>query len=124
MKALDKLIRPIAAKVIKQYGTVISYVRVQQGGYDVDTATSIPYESTTTHNAIVEDYSLVDSGAGFSQGLIEGSDKKVTIAASDFAFSPSPGDKLIIGEDTYGVLRITTTYSGDLPAAYEIQARR
>lgn len=121
---LDKIARPIAKSLIQQFGASVNFTQVEQGEYDPSQSEAPVVERTYIIKALVEDYNLVDSGAGFAGGLIEFGDKKITIAATSLPFTPTAGDKVEAVNQTFTIIRITTIYSGEQPALYEMQGRR
>lgn len=121
---LDNIIRPIAKQMINQFGASVLLTRVIQGDYDTTTSSAEKRRETYTIKALVEDYNLVDSGAGFAAGLIEFGDKKITVAASALNFTPTAGDIITALNQDFTVIRVTTTYSGNQPAIFELQGRR
>lgn len=121
---LDNLIGPIARDTIRLVGASVTYTRVVVGAYDPATSSVSTTETPYSIKALVEDYSLVDSGAGFASGLIEFGDKRVTIAQSEISVVPTAGDKITHNGETYTVVRVQKTYSGDNVALFELQARK
>lgn len=121
---LDKIARPIAKDLINNFGASVFLTRVVQGAYDPATSSASKREETYAIKALVEDYNLVDSGAGFAAGLIEFGDKKITVAALTLNFTPTAGDIITALNQKFTVIRVTTTYSGELPALFELQGRR
>lgn len=121
--ALDRIIRPIAAKLTTTYGQTILYTRQLLGDYDVAEGKAKKTEVTVSVKALVEEYGYQDSGAGFAEGLIETSDKKVSVAATLLSFVPQIGDKLVIDGNNYRIERVKETRSGEQVALYELQAR-
>lgn len=120
---LDKIARPLANKMIAQFGALVTITKVTPGAYDPNTSAATPTEVAETVRALVEDYNLVDSGAGFAAGLITFGDKKITVAATAITFEPTAGDKITYNSEVFTVMRVLKTYSGEQVAIYEIQAR-
>lgn len=121
---LDTIVRPIARDILRQFGASITYTRVVPGVYNEVDSSMAPTETTSTIKAQVEDFTLVDSGAGFASGLIEFGDKRVTVAGSEIAFEPTAGDRITFNSEVFTVVRIQKTYSGEQVALYELQARK
>lgn len=120
MTELDAEIGPLALELIDEYGKSLSYTITTAGEYDTLTGDAVPTVETIEIKGIVEEY----KGQDFASGLIEGNDKKITVAAQAFAEVPTTVDKLIIDGATYTIVGVKTVYSGELPAIYELQARR
>lgn len=120
MTELDAEIGPLALELIDEFGKSISYQKVTSGEYDTTTGEAAVTNPSIDIKGIVENY----KGQDFSSGLIEGGDKKVTVAAQAFAELPTTSDTITIDNLTYTIVGIKTVFSGDLPAIYELQARR
>lgn len=121
---LDKIARPLATRMLRQFGSDIVLTKVVQGAYVPGNSVAPQVEQSYEVKALVEDYNLVDSGTGFAAGLIEMGDKKVTLAAEPLSFDPSAGDTITVSNIKYTVIRVLTTYSGEQKALFEIQARK
>lgn len=123
MALLDGVIGPIAKQIIDQFGTDIQIVNTVVAAYDVNTSEAIKTETAYTVKGLIEDYNLQDSGAGFTSGLIQANDRKVTIAGSGLTFEPKPGFKAVVLGTTYSVTRVLRTLSGEKVALYELNVR-
>lgn len=126
MTELDGVFPDLALELINEFGKEIEYRSVAIGAYDVATATNATAEVKANIKALVEDYSLQNSGQGFASGLIESGDKKLTIAAMALPSEPTPSDTFKLNatdENDYTIINIKAVYSGEMVAVYEIQGR-
>lgn len=119
MTELDAEIGPLALELIDEFGKSINFISVVAGNYDPTTGEAMPNSTVKQIKAVVEDY----KGQDYSSGLIEGGDKKVTVAAQAFNSIPTTSDKIQIDGLTYTIQAVKIVYSGDLAAIYELQAR-
>ncbi len=124
MTELDAELPGLALELIAEFGKVVVYSVVSAGVYNVATGDILPGEVNSTIKVIVEDYNLQSSGQAFASGLIESGDKKLTVAAQSFAALPTTEDKFVVDGVTYRVVNVKITYSGELPAIYELQGRQ
>ena len=119
MTELDAEIGPLALELIDEFGKSINFISVVAGNYDPTTGEAMPNSTNKAIKAIVEDY----KGQDYSSDLIEGGDKKVTVAAQAFNSIPTTSDKVEIDGLSYTIQAVKVIYSGDLAAIYELQAR-
>lgn len=121
MTELDADIGPLALELIDEFGKPISYARVTKLGYNPATGTAGGYEDFFPVKAIVEEY----NGQSFVVGLVERGDKKLTVAAQAFTDGlPTANDRVELDNEFYSVVGVKTTYSGELPALFELQVRK
>lgn len=119
---LDVKARATALRLIAKFGKAVSYVSVTDGAYDPETGSVTPVETANSIKALIESYSL--RGDGFTSGLIREGDRKITFAASGIAFTPKAGDKVTFDSETFAVLNVGPTYSGELVAIYAVHGRK
>jgi len=122
MTVFDTKFRALALKQIAKYGKEVTIKIITAGEYDPAIGAVGSSSSNQTVKAIVEDYSLISSGEGFSSGMIIAGDKKFTVAASGIT-KPKPGDTVTLNSIVYQIVRIVETWSGEQVAMYEIQGR-
>ena len=121
MTELDLEIPGLAAEVIAEFGKVVSYTVKGPSDYDPSTGAVAGAEAPLSVAAIVEP----DKGQAARMGLVEGADRKLTIAAESFPNGkPSTGDIVNIDGNDYTVVLVKPTYSGELIAIYEVWVRR
>jgi hypothetical protein len=124
MTELDLEIPGLALDLIEEFGKVVVFETMPLGSYDVENATNTVVPVKVTVKAIVEDYGLIGSGQGYASGLIEQGDKKFTVAAQSFQMKPTSSDRVRCDSEVFNVVNVKAVMSGELPALYEIQARR
>lgn len=124
MTELDLELPGIALELINEFGKVVVFNVNPLGVYNVATATNVVVAEPLTIKAVVEDYSLINSGQGYADGLIEVGDKKLTVAASSFASKPTSSDTFVLDAEQFNVVNVKAIYSGELAALYEVQGRR
>lgn len=120
MTALDIRARATGLRLLEKYGKPCTITRVTEGTYDPATG-SISAESvvTSTPFALIEDYKGID----FISGMIEKTDRKVTIPAKG-QDEPAPNDRLSIDGVTYSVISVGVVWSGEQAALYVMQVRK
>lgn len=132
---LDRIARPLAAKMIARFGAPLLYTRVLYDDTTPATSTSEAEEDTETYElkGVVSDLNPLSAaslraaasaaGAAAEAGIILAGDKMVMVAAETIAFIPIVGDRLEVFGVTYRVMTVRTDYSGGQPALYNIQIR-
>lgn len=120
MTALDIRARATGLRLLEKYGKPCTISRVTEGTYDPATG-SISAESvvTSTPFGLIEDYKGID----FISGMIEKTDRKVTIP-SQGQNEPVPNDRLTIDGVTYAVISVSIVWSGEQAALYVMQVRK
>jgi hypothetical protein len=117
---LDTKARNLAVKLLNKFGKIITLQSITEGSYDPSTG-DMSANTITTYSpfAIIGDY----NGIKLTGGTIQQGDRKVTIAALGYAL-PQPADKVIIDNESYNVIAVKNTWSGNLSALYEMQVRK
>ena len=115
MTSLDKIAGPLAAKLIRQFGTNVTYTAMSDS--------CPPVETVFTLKGIIESYSTRDIGATIQNG-----NAKVTISGADWAAraygrQPRGNDLVAVGDGSFIVVGVTVIYSGASAAAYELQVK-
>lgn len=127
MTALDIRARATGLRLLEKYGKPCTISRIIEGAYDPATG-NISAESvvTSTPFALIEDYSgILQSSEGIAliSGMIEKTDRKVTIPAKG-QDEPAPNDRLSIDGVTYSVISVGVVWSGEQAALYVMQVRK
>lgn len=120
LTALDITLRPLASSLMERFGKTVTYTKQTPGTYNTATGEAVPSETPTEIKAVLEEA----RGAQFAENLVQAGDKKISAAAEAFAEAPKPGDGFTVDGRRYSVIQVRTTYSGELPALYEILARK
>ena len=117
MTSNDKWALPLATKLIKKSGKLVTYKKVVEGSYDPITDTQT-VSSTTDHpiKALIQkpDIRLIDNN------LIKSTSLVLMIASSDITFNIELQDTILIESIGYKVSVINPTYSGEMIAYYEL----
>lgn len=124
MTELDGELPELVLELIEEFGAEIVYRYVEGGSYNPATSSNAKSESAPKSiKALVADYNSQGSGAAFTSGLIKAGDKQFYVAASAFSVAPSAGDEITFNGSTFALVNVKTTYSGQLAALHELQAR-
>lgn len=119
MTALDDALRPVAQRLINQYGKQVTYTRASQDvDYDPDSGTQEQSTDDETVLAIVSGFSAFE----MKQGLIENGDLKLMIY--DMDPPPTNADSFTVDGVGYSVVNVTPEYTGEQRGFFMIQARR
>ena len=117
MTSNDKWALPLATKLIKKSGKLVTYRKVVEGSYDPITDTQT-VSSTTDYpiKALIQkpDIRLLDNN------LIKSTSLVLMIASSDITFNIELQDTILIESIGYKVSVINPTYSGEMIAYYEL----
>lgn len=112
--ALRKVVSPVVKAVD---GTACTIKR--KGSYDPDTATVGADTSYTTTVAFDEYPSHLVDGE-----RIRGGDIRGYVPASGLSITPTPGkDRLVVGSESWQIVRVKTYRPGTTDIAYELQLR-
>ena len=123
MTSNDKWALPLATKLIKKSGKLVTYKKVVEGSYDPITDTQT-VSSTTDHpiKALIsnptENVSVMNNSE--VKGLIATTSLVLMIASSDITFNIELQDTILIESIGYKVSVINPTYSGEMIAYYEL----
>lgn len=121
MTALDITLRPLAAALMERFGKTVTHVSVGTAvSYNPATGAASQSQTPAEVKAVVEDA----RGAQFAENLVQAGDKQISAAAAAFTAAPKPGDAFAVDASRYSVVQVRTTYSGDLPALYQVLARK
>ena len=131
MTELDLEIPGLAEELIDEYGKVVTFAIASEAGtegggtYEPGTGTIAglpdPLAPSLSLKALVEP----DKGQAVRAGLAEGADLKLTIAAVSFVNrKPTTSDRVTVDDESYHVVLVKPTYSGELVAIYEIWVSR
>ena len=117
MTSNDKWALPLATKLIKKSGKLVTYRRIiESGEYDpiTDTQLSIPMDNLIKALIQKPDIRLIDNN------LIKSTSLVLMIASSDITFNIELQDTILIESIGYKVSVINPTYSGEMIAYYEL----
>lgn len=108
-----------AKKLVYQHGVDVSYVKVTEGVYDVNTSSITNTESTSTIKAFpkklkISSYSYPDLVGKVATEFI--------IVSQDLASDPDTQDKIIFNQETLTVYSFTTHYAEQQKVIYKVIA--
>ena len=116
--ALASSLQKTASKLMSKFGGALTYRRVSGGAYNASTGA---ITETTT------DYSLrgvlQDVRAREVNELIQAGDKRLFIAASDLAVTPSTADRVIISTISHQIINVQTIEQDNQSITYELVLR-
>lgn len=113
-----------ALRLLRKFGQSVTIRRVTGGSVDPVTGTVVAGTTTdTTATAVLQDYSLQESGAAnMQQTLIQSGDKKFIVAARGIN-PPALTDKILAAGKTWNIINIKEINPEGAPMVYEIQGR-
>ena len=116
MTSNDKWALPLATKLIKKSGKLVTYKKVVEGSYDPITDTQLSTITDYPIKALIQkpDIKLIDNN------LIKSTSLVLMIASSDITFNIELQDTILIESIGYKVSVINPTYSGEMIAYYEL----
>jgi hypothetical protein len=116
MTSNDKWAVPLATKLIKKSGKLVTYRKVVEGSYDPITDTQLSTPMDNPIKALIQkpDIRLIDNN------LIKSTSLVLMIASSDITFNIELQDTILIESIGYKVSVINPTYSGEMIAYYEL----
>ncbi len=117
--SLDAAVRKAAKTVLAKFGTSTVIRRVTGTAYDPTTRTMAPVTTDTTVKGRFEDY----TDRQFSE-TIKAGDRKLTIAAADLAYTPTPAEKVVSAGIIYQIVTVKQEMATDQAALYTLQLRR
>jgi len=120
MTVLDTKLRPIALAKLNQYGKTMVLIRQTVGTYDEATGEAPVTTSSTAFKGVLSGPKHVD----LANGLVQVGDMYVNAAAMAFPTAPKATDRLTVDLETWTVVNVLVTYSGELPALYKLHIRR
>lgn len=107
-----------AHRALSRYGRAVTLVRVETGDYDPATSAAATYE---------HQYSGTGAVFAYAQREMDGDqvrtgDQRLLLSAEDVPV-PQTGDKVVIGSDTWSVVRCETLAPAGVPVIHTAQIR-
>jgi len=116
--ALASSLQKTASKLMEKFGGALTYRRVVSDLYNTETGSMT--QSTT-------DYALrgvlQDVKAREVNELIQAGDKRLYIAATDLAVTPSTADRVIIAAVSHQIINVQTIEQDNQSITYELVLR-
>lgn len=114
-----------ALRLLTKYGVSATLRVTTTGDYDTETGSAPTTDADYAVAVAKFDFDLRLSGTTFTPGtMIQGGDKQIFIAAQGLTVTPQPGNKLIIGADTWNVEAAKELKPADISVLFEILARK
>ena len=107
-----------AHRMLERFGRAITLVRVEAGDYDPDASAAATYE---------HQYAGIGAVFAYAQREMDGDqvrtgDQRLLLSA-DGVPTPQTGDKVVIGCDTWSVVRCETLAPAGVPVLHTVQLR-
>jgi len=116
--ALASSLQKTASKLMGKFGGALTYRRVSGGAYNASTGAIT--ETTTDYNLRGV---LQDVKAREVNELIQAGDKRLFIAATDLAVTPSTADRIIISTISHQIINVQTIEQDNQSITYELVLR-
>lgn len=116
--ALASSLQKTASKLMGKFGGALTYRRVSSGTYNASTGAIT--ETTTDYNLRGV---LQDVKAREVNELIQAGDKRLYIAATDLAVTPSTADRVIIAAVSHQIINVQTIEQDNQSITYELVLR-
>ena len=116
--ALASSLQKTAAKLMGKFVGALTYRRVSGGAYNASTGAIT--ETTTDYNLRGV---LQDIKAREVNELIQAGDKRLFIAATDLAVTPSTADRVIISTISHQIINVQTIEQDNQSITYELVLR-
>lgn len=123
--ALDSVLRPVAEKLIEQFGGPATYRVVSES---FSATTGVVTATETAYSVIMtppEPFIQARYAAGLgAEAAVQVGDMRALVKGQNLGFTPSLGDRVTYTGTDWQVVGVTPLYSGALPAAYELRLRQ
>jgi len=116
--ALATSLQKVASKLMGKFGGVATIRTVTAGTYNPTTGTVSETTADTVVRGVLEDVNLREAN-----DLIQATDKRLLIAATDVSAAPTTADEVLITGTTYQVIRVVTIEQDNTPITYELILR-
>jgi len=114
--ALDTLLRPLASKLIAQYGKACTLRVSYNGAYDaLNGAASINYMDHAVVGVLSAPERIL-----YDPGVVSDGDVQIILADQPLDVPPKAGDLVSIDDVDWTVMSVSTSYSGDLAAIHTL----
>ncbi len=118
MGLLDAPIRAVSKSLLGTFGTSVKIRQVTVGAYNTTTGAPATSTEDVTVKGLLEQYAGHEIGDAIKVG-----DRKLTIAASSLTFTPGTEEQVLIGQETYRVIRVEQILATDQAALFVMQIR-
>jgi hypothetical protein len=116
--ALANSLQKTASKVINRFGGAITYRQVSGGAYNTTTGAITETETDTVIKGVLDAVRKQELNE-----LVHEQDKKLIIAASDLAVTPSLSDRVVISNIVHQIVKINVIEQDNTAIAVELFLR-
>jgi hypothetical protein len=116
--SLNSGLRKLTSRVVNKLTGEVTIRQITCGAYDASTGTVSESNTDVTIKGLIQNINNNEVN-----DLIQAEDKKVTIAAKDLTFTPSPKDKVVISSVIYQIVRVVTEEQENTAIYYELFLR-
>jgi hypothetical protein len=116
--SLNSGLRKLTSRVVNKLTGEVTIRQITNGAYDASTGTVSESNTDVTIKGLIQNINNNEVN-----DLIQAEDKKVTIAAKDLTFTPSPKDKVVISSVIYQIVRVVTEEQENTAIYYELFLR-
>jgi len=110
--------KKLAGKSFNKLGGNVTIRKVTNGTYDTSSGEVSESNTDVVVKAIIENVNNNEVN-----NLIQAQDKKVTVAASDLTFVPSPRDKVLINSVVFNIVSVLTNEQANTAITFELFVR-
>jgi hypothetical protein len=117
---LDTKLIPKVLALVNNYGTTATFVELTTQTYD-------PTDGDVTEVGVNHNHKVTPPQPvhQFREGdVVRIGDCEINLPASGLGFTPDEGMRVVIGSETWRIVRFDPIYTGDLVALYRIFLRR
>jgi hypothetical protein len=115
---LTSNLRKFSSKVIGKLTGNVTIRQITNGTYNTTTGTISESNTDVTIKGLVEDITNAEVN-----DLIQAFDKKLTIAAKDITFVPTPKDKVLISSVIYQIITVISNEQNNEAYTYQLILR-
>ena len=116
--ALALPLRKVASKLMAKFGGTATIRFVTPGAYNAATGTIIETTADTVVRGVLEDVKAREANE-----LVQASDKRLIIAATDIAVAPSTVDRVLVNSISHQIIRVDTIEQDNTAITYELILR-
>ena len=96
-------LRKVTSRVVNKLTGDVTIRQITNGAYNTTTGAVSESNTDVTIKGLIQNVNNNEVN-----NLIQAEDKKVTVAAKDLTFMPTPKDKVVISSVVYQILRVVT----------------
>ena len=116
--ALASALQKTASKLMSKFGGALTYRRVTSGAYNASTGAVTETATDYAMRGVLQDVTAREANE-----LIQAGDKRLFIAATDLAVTPSTADRVIISTVSHQIISVQTIEQESQPITYELVLR-